>query len=438
LVIKMTMYEIIQKKRDGYMLDEEEIEFFINGYVRGEIPDYQVSALLMAIFINGMDKSEIPALTLAMARSGDRVDLSSINGIKVDKHSTGGVGDKTTLVVAPIVAACGVPVAKMSGKGLGHTGGTIDKLDSIPGFNTSIPIEDFLSNVRNVGLAIAGQTGNLAPADKKLYALRDVTATVNNTALIASSIMSKKIAAGADAVVLDVKTGDGAFMKTEEEAVNLAKTMIEIGRSVGLNTAALISDMDTPLGYSIGNSLEVIEAIEILKNRGPEDLRAICIELAGMMLYLAKKGTYEACKHMAMQELENGGALKKFKQLIESQGGNSNIIDDYTLFSQPKYSMSFVAKEKGYISKIWTEKLGRAAMTLGAGRATKDSLIDYSAGIILKKKIGDKVETGECIAELYSSIISDFNEAISMLDNVFEITSELLGQRESLIKKVII
>ncbi len=420
----MRMYDIIEKKRDGYELSFEEIKYFIDGYCSGTIPDYQASALLMAIFIKGLDKRETADLTNIMADSGDKVDLSSIPGVKVDKHSTGGVGDKTTLVVAPIVAACGAPVAKMSGKGLGHTGGTIDKLESIPGFNTSLGMEEFLTNVREIGLSIASQTGNLAPADKKLYALRDVTATVNNISLIASSIMSKKLASGADCIVLDVKTGSGAFMKTFEESSALASTMIEIGESLGRRTSALITDMDLPLGYAVGNSLEVIEAIETLKGRGPQDLRKLSLELAARMLEGAGKGSYEKCLEMAEKSIIDGSALKKFAELIKKQKGNTEVIDDYSLFGSSKYVYEYKAPCDGYIKSIKTDSLGVASMILGAGRENKDSIIDYKAGIELKRKTCDKVSKGDLIAKLYTDNNESIDKAVGILNDAVNISYE--------------
>ncbi len=420
----MRMYDIIEKKRDGYELTIDEIKFFIDGYCSGSIPDYQASALLMAIFIKGLNKRETADLTNVMADSGDKVDLSSISGVKVDKHSTGGVGDKTTLVVAPIAAACGVPVAKMSGKGLGHTGGTIDKLESIPGFRTSLGIDEFLANVREIGLSIASQTGNLAPADKKLYALRDVTATVNNISLIASSIMSKKIASGADSIVLDVKTGSGAFMKTFEDSVALAKTMIDIGESLGRRTSALITDMDLPLGNAVGNSLEVIEAIDTLKGKGPDDLKKLSVELAARMLEGAGKGSYDRCVEMAEKSILDGSALKKLNELIERQNGNINVIDDYSIFGESKHIYEYKADCDGYIANIRTDSLGVASMILGAGRENKDSIIDYTAGIMLEKKTYDKVFKGDVVAHLYTNNKESIDKAAHILDRSITISND--------------
>lgn len=399
----MRIYDIIMKKRNGHALTNEEIQFLIEGYTAGTIPDYQVSALLMAIYFRGMTSEETAKLTECMAHSGDMVDLSGIKGIKVDKHSTGGVGDKTTLVIAPIVAACGVPVAKMSGRGLGHTGGTIDKMESIPGMKTALPRDEFFDIVNRVGVSVIGQSGNLAPADKKLYALRDVTATVDNISLIAASIMSKKIAAGSDCILLDVKTGSGAFMKTLEDSIKLAEEMVSIGENVGRRTIAMITDMDRPLGFAIGNSLEVIEAINTLKGQGPEDLTEICITLAANMLYLAEKGTLEACEELAKQAIVSGAAFDKLKAMVEAQGGDVSVIEDTENFMKAPIVYEMKAEESGYISHMQTEECGIAAMLLGAGRETVESQIDYSAGIILKAKIGEYVAKGETIALLLTS-----------------------------------
>ncbi len=399
----MHMTDIIRKKKLGQTLSEEEIRFFVQGYRDGSIPDYQASALCMAICFQGMKDEETTALTLAMAESGDKNDLSSIPGIKVDKHSTGGVGDKTTLVVAPIVAACDVPVAKLSGRGLGHTGGTLDKLESIPGFRISLSTEDFLKSVNAIGIALVGQTADLAPVDKKLYALRDVTATVDSLPLIASSIMSKKLASGADAIVLDVKCGSGAFMKTESDGRALAEIMVAIGKQAGRNTVALISNMDQPLGLAIGNSLEVIEAIDCLKGGGPADLRELCLELAANMLLLAEKGSLEDCRLLARETLDSGAALEKFRQLCTAQGGDPAVLEDHAHFPQAAYKREVRAPQKGYIKAMDTEACGAAAMTLGAGRATKEDTIDHSAGIILAAKTGAAVEEGQLLATLYSN-----------------------------------
>ncbi|EPR13335.1 pyrimidine-nucleoside phosphorylase [Ruminiclostridium papyrosolvens] len=428
----MRMYEIIEKKRDGLELSLDEINFFITEYCNNNVPDYQAAALLMAIFLRGMNERETADLTNVMANSGDRINLSSIPGIKVDKHSTGGVGDKTTLILAPIVAACGIPVAKMSGRGLGHTGGTIDKLESIPGFNTSLSTEQFINNVKSKGISIAGQTGNLAPADKKIYALRDVTATVNNISLIASSIMSKKLASGADRIVLDVKTGSGAFMKTFEDSVELAKAMVKIGHNTGRKTVAVVTDMDIPLGYAVGNSLEIIEAIDTLKNKGPEDLKEVSFELAARMLELSGIGNLEECRKRVVDAVESGKALWKFAELIENQGGNKEVINDYTLFPQPVYKMSYICERPGYIHSMKTDKIGMASLVLGAGRETKDSKIDYSAGIMFNKKTGDRVEVGDCVAVLYTNREETLLQAVSLLNEAVVI-SELPHERKPLI-----
>ncbi len=398
----MRMYDIIVKKRNGEKLTTEEIKFFVNGVTDGSIPDYQTSALLMSIYFNGMDKREIADLTIAMAHSGDMVDLSPIEGIKVDKHSTGGVGDKTTLVITPIVAACGVKVAKMSGRGLGHTGGTVDKLESFPGLKTEFGMDDFFSIVNKTGIAVIGQSGNLAPADKKLYALRDVTGTVDNIPLIAASIMSKKLASGSDAIVLDVKKGSGAFMKTDELARQLAETMIDIGIAAGRKCDAVISDMDVPLGCAIGNSLEVIEAIDVLSGGGPDDLKEDCLLLASKMLHLAGKGSIEECRILALQKIENGEAKKKFAEMVEAQGGDPSFVFDTEKFQKAKYSRSVIASKDGTISKMDTEKIGIASVILGAGRATKESLIDYAAGIKIYAKTGDNVKKGQELAVLFA------------------------------------
>src|SRR5690606_10074012 len=370
------MYDIIVKKRDGYPLAKAEIDFFVHGYANGEIPDYQASALLMAIYFQGMDDEESAHLTMAMARSGDMLDLSEIDGVKVDKHSSGGVGDKTTLCLIPLVASCGVPIPKMSGRGLGHTGGTIDKLEAIEGFNVEMTKEQFIRQVNDIGLAIIGQSENLAPADKKLYSLRDVTATVNSIPLIASSIMSKKIASGADKIVLDVKVGSGAFMKDVNSARKLAKTMVEIGKNVGKETVALLTNMDEPLGFAIGNALEVKEAILALKGEGPKDLTELMLELGAHMVVLGEKAdSLEEAKAMLKTNIENGKALQYFKRLVEARGANAEVIDTLS-FKEATYQIDVFAKEAGYVAEIAADELGRASMLLGAGRRTKDDVID--------------------------------------------------------------
>lgn len=420
----MRMYDVIAKKRDGRILSDQEIDFFIDGYTKGEIPDYQASALLMAIYFNGMTNKEISHMTMRMAHSGDMVDLSSIDGVKVDKHSTGGVGDKTTLIVSPIVASLGVRVAKMSGRGLGHTGGTVDKMESIPGMRTSIAQDEFFDIVRKVGVSVIGQSGNLDPADKKLYALRDVTATVNSIPLIASSIMSKKIAAGSDCILLDVKTGSGAFMKTVEESVKLAKTMVAIGEHVGRKTIAMITDMDRPLGYAIGNSLEIKEVCDTLKGCGPEDLTEISIVLAANMLYLAGKGTLEECNKMAKEQIDNGKAFEKLKEMVAIQGGDVSVLDDPSKFEQAKVTMDVVAKEDGYLYHIDTERCGIASVELGAGRERKEDPIDYSAGIVMKKQLGDKISKGDVLGTFYSSDQAKCDVACKTFEESLEIRPE--------------
>ncbi len=400
----MRMYDVILKKRNNLELNKEEIDFFINGFTEGTIPDYQASALLMAIYFNGMNKRETADLTMAMAKSGDRLDLSKINGIKVDKHSTGGVGDKTTILLAPMVASCGVPVAKMSGRGLGHTGGTIDKLESIPGFSVSIPEEQFINNVNKLGLALVAQTGCLAPADKKIYALRDVTTTVDSIPLIASSIMSKKIASGADAIVLDVKVGDGAFMKDEESATLLAREMVKIGNNVGVKTIAVISDMNQPLGYAVGNSLEIIEAINTLKGNGPLDLLELCFALGSNMLLLAKRvDTLEEGRALLKENIDNGNALNKLKEFVLAQGGDISYIDDTSKFESAKYKIEVIAESNGMVTKINAQEVGIIAMEIGAGRATKEDKIDLSVGIVFNKKCSDKVKEGDILAVIYAN-----------------------------------
>lgn len=411
----MRMYEIIEKKRDGGKLTHEELNFFISGMLSGSIPDYQTSALLMAIYLKGMDGEETADLTNIMANSGDLIDLSSIKGIKVDKHSTGGVGDKTTLIIAPVVAACGIPVAKMSGRGLGHTGGTIDKLESIPGFRTEMSVDEFISNVKKIGVAIAGQSKNIAPADKALYAMRDVTATVSSIPLIASSIMSKKIAAGADAVVLDVTTGSGAFMKDIEHSLELARKMIEIGEKTGIKTVAYMTDMDSPVGFAIGNSLEVIEAIDTLKGRGPKDLQEISLELAAKMIELATDMPTEDARERAKDAILSGRALDKFKEMVLRQGGDPNIVDDYSLFETAKIKYDLISENEGYIRSMNATAVGTASMMLGAGRESKEDIIDHAAGIVLHKKTRMHVDVGDVIATLYTNDENKLNQAVPVL-----------------------
>lgn len=399
----MYMYDLIMKKRDGGVLTKEEIRYMISSYVEGKIPDYQMSAMLMAIYFKGMNEEETFALTESMAVSGDMVDLSDIEGIKVDKHSTGGVGDKTTLIISPIVASYGVHVAKMSGRGLGHTGGTIDKMEAIPNMRTSLSKEEFFDVVNRAGFSVIGQTGNIAPADKKLYALRDVTATVDSLPLIASSIMSKKLAAGSDCILLDVKTGSGAFMKTLEESISLSKAMVDIGEAAGKKTMALITDMDTPLGNNIGNSLEIMEAVEVLSGRGAEDLSTVCRELAANMLYLAGRGTLERCKEMVTESIENGSAFATLKKMVKLQGGEISVLEDTEKFQKAAVVYELISDREGYISNMNTETIGLCSCHLGAGRLTKDDEIDYSAGIVLKKKNGDFVNIGDVLAVFHTN-----------------------------------
>lgn len=433
----MRMYDIIQHKRDNKELSGEEIQFFVEEYTAGNIPDYQAAALAMAIFFNGMTPEETAALTLAMAHSGDVMDLTPIKGVKVDKHSTGGVGDKTSLVLGPMVAALGVPVAKMSGRGLGHTGGTIDKLESFPGFQTGIPEQEFFDNVNRIGIAIAGQTGNLAPADKKLYALRDVTATVESIPLIASSIMSKKIAAGADVIVLDVKVGSGAFMKDEESAVKLADTMVRIGDNVGKKTMAVVSDMDEPLGYAVGNALEVKEAIDTLAGNGPQDLYELCLELGSHMV--AGAGKAQNCaeaKEMLAGTIKDGSALRKLAELVEAQGGNPEAVYDTELLPKASIEYEYRADTKGYVSSIVCDIVGTSAMVLGGGRENKDSVIDLSVGIVLEAKKGAYVHKGDVLARFYANDENKLSDAVKRFADAYVIEdTKPAGSR--LIKKVI-
>lgn len=403
--------ELIATKRDGGKLTAQELRLFAFGAAQGSIPDYQVSAMLMAMYLNGLDEEETAALTLAMADSGDKADLDGIDGIKGDKHSTGGVGDKTTLIVAPVVAACGVKIAKMSGRGLGHTGGTVDKLEAIPGFNSSLSCEKFIENVNRCGLCITGQSGNLCPADKKLYALRDATETVASIPLIASSVMSKKLAGGADCIVLDVKCGSGAFMKDLSSAKQLAEAMVKIGKASGRSVSALITDMDTPLGRNIGNSLEVIEAVEALKGNGPDDLTELSLALAARLLTLAGKGSYKQCRALAKSKIDDGSALKCFAECVELQGGDASYIYDTDKFARAPFSRNIVARESGFISHTDAQNIGVACMLLGAGRQKKEDEIDPMAGIILHKKTGDFVSAGEITAVMLSSDESRFAEA---------------------------
>ena len=407
----MRMYDIILKKRANLPLSDKEIRFVIDGYVKGEIPDYQVSALLMTIVFNGMNARELGTLTLAMAQSGNMVDLSNIDGITVDKHSTGGVGDKTTLIIAPLVAACGGKVAKMSGRGLGHTGGTIDKMESIPNLKVSLEQDAFIDQVNKIGLAVIGQSEGLAPADKKLYALRDVTGTVDSIPLIASSVMSKKLASGAQAILLDVKVGSGAFMKNIEDARELAKAMVDIGKENGRSVKAILTDMDRPLGHAIGNALEIREVINTLKGHGPEDLTHECIIMAAHMLVLSRMCDYETALNRVQQALDSGAALERLRLMIEAQGGDSRVIDDDRVLTIGKFTYDVTSPQDGYITHMNTERCGIASVMLGAGRTVKDGPIDYSAGIVMHKKTGDSVTVGESIATLYASDESLFTNA---------------------------
>ena len=423
----MRMYEILAKKREGEELTKEEIQFFISGVTDGSIPDYQITALLMAICIRGMTRRETSALTMAMEHSGDTVDLSSLPGIKVDKHSTGGVGDKTTLIAAPIAAALGVTVAKMSGRGLGHTGGTVDKMESIPGLRTALSREEFFDVVRKTGLSVVGQSGNLDPADKKLYALRDVTATVESIPLIASSIMSKKLAAGADKILLDVKTGSGAFMKTQQDAEMLAREMVEIGRSVGRETIALVTDMDVPLGNAIGNTLEILEVC----------LTVLCLELASNMALLAGAGdTIESCRAAARKALESGAALQKLCDMVSAQGGDASYLQHPETFSRAPVKHELLADRDGYITHMNAEACGEAAMILGAGRVKKEDLIDHSAGIWLLRKTGDAVRAGEVLAVMETAEERFAAEAEPLLRSACQIGSQQPERRPLILKRI--
>ncbi|OAJ74057.1 thymidine phosphorylase [Brevibacillus sp. SKDU10] len=400
----MRMVDLIEKKRDGKELTKEEIIFIVEGFTDGSIPDYQMSALAMAIYFQGMTPEETAYLTMAMVESGDQIDLSAIEGVKVDKHSTGGVGDTTTLVLAPLVAAVGVPVAKMSGRGLGHTGGTIDKLEAVTGFHVEIDNDEFNRLVNTNKVAVVGQSGNLTPADKKLYGLRDVTGSVSSIPLIASSIMSKKIASGADAIVLDVKTGAGAFMKTLDDAKELASTMVKIGNQVGRKTMAVISDMSQPLGFAIGNALEVKEAIDTLKGEGPEDLRELCLVLGSQMVYLAgEAASLEEARTKLEEVIANGKALETFKTFLAAQGGDASVVDQPERLPTAQFTIEVPAKENGYVAEIIADDIGTAAMILGAGRATKESEIDLAVGLILHKKVGDQVKQGESLVTIHSN-----------------------------------
>ena len=418
----MRMYDLIMKKRNGMSLSREEIEYMIQEYTAERIPDYQMSAMMMAIYFQGMSEEETLFLTMAMAHSGEMLDLSAIQGVKVDKHSTGGVGDKTSLALTPMVAACGVKIAKMSGRGLGHTGGTIDKLESFDGFSTEIPTETFLHNVNEIGIAIMGQTKDLAPADKKLYALRDVTATVDNMSLIASSIMSKKLAAGADAIVLDVKTGSGAFMKKQEDSFALAKEMVQLGKNAGRNTIAVVSDMDQPLGCAVGNALEVKEAIATLQGKGPADFTELCMTLGSLMLLAGEKAaTQDEAHKMLQQVIEDGSALKKLAEFVEAQGGNPEMVYHPEMLPKACLQEMLCAPCEGYIQKIVCDEVGICSLILGGGRETKESVIDLSVGIILKKKVGDYVKCGEPIAEIHANDKEKLRQCMERLQQAYTI-----------------
>ena len=433
----MNMVSMIQKKKEGKQLTREEIQWFVDGYVAGDIPDYQASAMLMAIYFQGLNREETFQLTEAMRYSGDTIDLSGIRGIKVDKHSTGGVGDKTTLVVAPLAAACGVPIAKMSGRGLGFTGGTVDKMESIPGFRIGLEPEEFLNQVNEVGMSVIGQTAHITPADKKIYALRDVTATVDNFGLISSSIMSKKLAAGSDAIVLDVKVGDGAFMENLEDASTLAGLMVDIGTDAGRRTVAAITEMGQPLGKAVGNSLEVIEAIETLKGNGPADITELSLKLSGIMVYLGGMAeTPEEGMEKTSAALKDGSGLAMIRAFIKAQGGDERVVDDYSLFPQHTVEMELRAAESGYVTSIEARKIGLASQHTGAGRATKEDELDLSAGIVLNKKVGDAVEAGELLATFYGRDEKKVAGAVKEAADAFRIGAEQTEQPQ-LIKKII-
>ena len=432
----MRMYDIIEKKRNGEKLSPEEIEFFISGYVEGEIPDYQISALLMAIYFSGMDDEETAVLTKAMMLSGDTVDLSEFGEFTVDKHSTGGVGDKTSLVVAPVMASLGCKMAKMSGRGLGHTGGTVDKLESIPGFKTSITPEEFFEQVHNTGVAVIGSTANLAPADKKLYALRDVTATVGSIPLIASSIMSKKLAAGAHNIVLDVKIGSGAFMKTEEQGRKLAEKMVNIGKSFNRNIAAVITNMDRPLGCAIGNSLEVLEAVSVLKGNEVPDFDGVCVALTSTLLSLCYGISHEESEKRVLESIRSGAALAKFREWIKAQGGSDEFVDNPEALGTAKYITEYKAQGSGYISFMNTEMIGKAAAALGAGREKTTDSVDHTAGIVLRKKTGDAVRSGDVIAVLYTNKEASEIEAARLLSEAITYSAEKPAE-ESLVYGII-
>ena len=427
----MRMYDLIIKKRNGQTLTQEEIEYMISEYTADRIPDYQMSAMMMAIYFRGMSEEETLHLTMAMAHSGEMLDLSGIQGVKVDKHSTGGVGDKTSLALTPMVAACGVKIAKMSGRGLGHTGGTIDKLESFPGFSTEISVDEFIQHVNEIGISIMGQTKDLAPADKKLYALRDVTATVDQMSLIASSIMSKKLAAGADAIVLDVKTGSGAFMKTREDSMALAKEMVQLGNNAGKKTIAVVSDMDQPLGCAVGNALEVREAIDTLNGKGPEDFTHLVMTLGSYMLIAGEKAKDESeAKKMLTEVIRNGSALRKLAEFVKAQGGDESYVYDPDKLPVAAICKPLLSPMEGYIQKIICDEVGICSLILGGGRETKESRIDLSVGIRLKKKVGDRVNKGEVLAEVYANDEKKLADAMIRLQNAYRIGNEKMPARD--------
>lgn len=432
----MRMVDIIEKKKHGEELSKEEIRFFIEGFINKEIPDYQVSALLMAIYFNGMTENETLEFTLSVRESGDIVDLSSIKGIKVDKHSTGGVGDKTTLIIAPLVASFGVKMAKMSGRGLGHTGGTVDKMEAIPGLNTSLETQRFIDIVNEVGVSVIGQTGNLAPADKLIYALRDVTSTVDSIPLIAASIMSKKLAAGSDAILLDVKTGSGAFMKTVDKAIELASEMVAIGENAGKTTSALITEMDIPLGHNIGNTLEIIEVVETLKGHGPEDLTEVCIELAANLVTMAGEGNLGTNRQRVRDRIHDGSAFEKFLEFVEAQGGDTSYLKDLDKFEKASIVHEVKSNANGYVYEMNTEKIGISSVILGAGRKTKEDTIDFASGIKLVKKTGDEVKEGETIAILYTNDEKAIEEAEKLLLDAYDISEEKPKMNPLILAKV--
>lgn len=434
----MTMYDLIEKKKRGMELSKEEIEYIVYGYTDGSIPDYQMSSFLMAVWFNGMNKEETYHLTMSMMNSGEILDLSQINGVKVDKHSTGGVGDKTTLILGPIVASLGIPVAKLSGRGLGHTGGTIDKLESIPGFNTAVETEDFIGQVNDINIAVAGQTSNLAPADKKIYALRDVTATVDNISLIASSIMSKKLASGAEAIVLDVKCGSGAFMKNEEDAIALAKEMVDIGKSAGKKMVALVTDMDEPLGRYVGNSLEVYEAVLSLMGQGDKKLMDISKALAAHMVVSANENlSYDEAYLQVEKTLESGAALKKMVEFVARQGGDVGYILNPELLPKGEIVMEYKAKADGYVKAIQAEEVGKACLSLGGGRRTKEDVINSAVGLFLNKKKGEKVKAGETVVTIYADSEEKAKEALNILESAYEFATDDIVDSGDIIKYVI-